>query len=489
MKIWLLKASNSRCAVISAWIALFALAALLVACAPSHHNHASKNEADDDAAGDDDSGPPSSSVWDGLSANGPAVGTILGMATEMNDSSDPDWHRDFEISKLQESGLMRLRASVDWGDVEPTRGDWHIDARDPFVNMILDAGIQFDGRLCYGVDWATPPGNDSGMDPADFAGYAGAVAAHYCGTISSYEIWNEENISTFWKPRPDPDRFGLLMKAAALAIRQACPGTKVVFGGLSCFEADTFTDGFWYFLERVRWFHPDIGDYFDVLAIHPYTLIQYPSPEWSLTIGGFEWPDVPGQIRAARERLAAMGHPDTPIWITEYGWPSLFIGQEAQAEYLVRGALLAIAEGAEAVDWYTFWDNDGHNPIPTEDYFGLFTWPDAPGGPKEKPAFRAAKGLTQVLGAAHFAKDISSDLKLPVGVYGLAFIDDNGRFYFAGWDSRPGMTTNLNLPSPPAALYYKVLTDEGAQVSEGGAESVAVKLSEHVLYVRFDAGK
>jgi len=451
--------------------------ALLLVAACSSHDH----------------GPPRviapADLWDHLSPSGPRVADAVGMATQMYDGPEPTWERDFEIDRLLEAGLVRLRASIDWPDVEPANDDWQFENSDLFVARVTGAGLVFDGRLCYGVDWARPEGNDSAIRPEDFADYAGAVAERYCGTIESYEIWNEENHDRFWKPEPDPDAFGRMLKATYRAVHDACPGAKVVFGGLSCLDDDTFTEGLYYFLERVHDRHPDIGQYFDVLAIHPYTFLQQTPPEWSLSIDGREvWPDLPGQIRTARERLAAIGHASTPVWLTEYGWPSLLIGRPAQAAFLARGALLAIAEGAEALHVYTFWDRDGTSFPPTEDFFGLFTDPGAEGGPAEKPAYLALRALTGLLGRARFAGDLSTALGLPEGVFGLAFRQEGpDRWMFAGWDSRPGETTEIALPCPRNTRRSLGFGLEGETLFESGAgEAVNMRLTQRVLYVLFE---
>jgi len=444
--------------------------------------------ADDDSSGDDDTSP--SSIWSDLAPQGLRVRQILGMATQMYDGPDENADRTFEISKLVESGLLRLRASIDWPDVEPQQDQFTFDYSDPFVNLIVDSGLQFDGRLCYGVNWAAPEDNDSAILPADFGDYAYHVAEHYCGKIDSHEIWNEENLDVFWQPEPDPDAYGSMLMAVFTAVHEACPGAKVVWGGLSPFQISTMLDQPFYFIEQVFQAHPDIADYFDVLAIHPYTFLQTPPPEWTFYLGDYEfYPNMPGQIRLARQRLANIGAAGKPIWLTEWGWPSLIIGQQAQADFFVRGALLSIAEGVEALDWYTFYDREpGSGTIPTENYFGLFTWPGAEEGPQAKPVFYAASALSQTLGALRFAGDLSEKLDLPEGVFGYAFLDEEtGDFTFAGWTGQSQLEYSLDLPVPPGAAQYEAVGEFGDMIGQGSAgDAISLQLTNEVTYVRFD---
>jgi len=427
--------------------------------------------------------------WSGLAPRGLAVGEILGMATQMYDGPEPRWERDFEIERLLDAGLLRLRASVDWSDVEPAQDAWDFGTADAFVELVTGAGLQFDGRLCYGVDWARPPGNDSALRPEDFADYAGTVAGRYCGVIGSYEIWNEENHPRFWQPAPDPDHFGRILKASFEAIHRACPDARVVFGGLSCFDPASFRNGMYDFLEQVCRAHPDIGRYFDVLAIHPYTFLQTTSPEWSWEVEGVEvWPTLEGQIRIARDRLEAIGAAGKAIWLTEWGWPSLIVGDAAQAAFLARGALEAISQGVEALDWYTFWDREGGSFPPTEDYFGLFTHPASEGGPAAKPAYQTARTLSRVLGASRYAGDVSGALDLPDGARALAFLEEeSGAITLAGWDAVPLRETGTALPCPPGAVSFRVRTDLGETLADGACPGgPSIELGKRVVYARFD---
>ncbi len=449
------------------------------------------DDNDDASPGDDDASPASGDIWSSLQPSGMPIGKIMGDSTEMSNGADPQPDRTLEIDTLVQIGVPRVRASIDWSQVEPTKGEFTFTTSDAFMKHFTDAGLQFDGRLCYGIDWAEPDGTDDSLDPADFAGYAGAVAGHFCGTVNSYEIWNEENTARFWSPQPNPDKFGALMKAAYTAIHDACPQAQVVFGGLSCFDRYTFVDGFYYFLELVRQAHPDIGDYFDVMAIHPYTLLQTSSPEWTWTFGSDDvWGNMRDQIQAARARMTAMGAGDKPIWLTEFGWPSLIVGKDLQAAWLVRGALLSIAAGVEAMDWYTFYDGDGTNPLPTEDYFGLFTWPGGAGGAQPKPDFGALRTLLATLGSYRYAADFSAPLNLPVGVYAFAYQDEQtGALAFAGWDSRGG-TTALDLPMPAGAAGFTVIDDQGNVTAKGApGPFVSLELGNHAIYVTFAKSK
>jgi hypothetical protein len=454
---------------------------------------------DDDASdsapvpGDDDSGDdtaPPVDPWSGLEPTGPPVGEFLGVSSHMDMAPGESWTRDFELEKLAAAGMKRIRRDFIWNDIEPADDEWHFERTDTFVEMAAARGFDVDVLLCYGVGWAMPGGSPSEIPPAAYAEFAGRVAARYCDRASTFEVWNEPNLGHFWPPAADPEAYGDLLAAAYPAIKAACPGATVLFGGLS--SGGSSADSLWAFLEDVRRARPNIGTSFDALAIHPYTLAQQFAPEWSMGLGDLvTWPDLMGQIAIARERLAVMHDEWMPIYLTEIGWPSYFITEEDQGAFAARGALLSLAGGASGFYWYTFWDGEGTNPLPTEDRFGLFGWPFAEGGPREKPSYRAMKGLFDVLGAARYSGDLSAPLGLPDGAYALAFADGDAAteaVTLAAWDGRPERTgVDLALPPPKWATHVALRGEDGALVREDGiAGAIPLRLTPHVVYVRFE---
>lgn len=48
---------------------------------------------------------------------------------------------------------------------------------------------------------------------------------------AAIEIWNEPNLSGFWKPEPQPERYAGLVASAYEAIKAADPGIQVIAGG------------------------------------------------------------------------------------------------------------------------------------------------------------------------------------------------------------------------------------------------------------------
>lgn len=311
-----------------------------------------------------------------------------------------------ELSLEEALGVNVIRTDFKWSKIEPVEGEFDFAAYDGLVDNALSHGLQVVALLDYSQDWAeAEPGNTSTLDPARFAAFAGATAAHFADRIHRYEIWNEENLERFWKPEPDPVAYAELLRAAAAAVRQSDPTSTVVFGGLA--SAEFMATGSWPFLFEALHARADLGSYFDELAIHPYTIAQALSPEQPNPAGTF-----PEMLDEARKVLSQFGLEAKPIILTEMGWPACpcppleapplipNVTWQQQAEYLVRSFLWSWSQGIDAYLWYDFSDGPGNAEIFSESYFGLVTYdPDPADGvpPEFKPAYHAYQTLNGLL--------------------------------------------------------------------------------------------
>ena len=448
--------------------------------------------AEDHALDPDADGTPLAGPYAAMAPVGKPVGELLAISSHISKSAGPSDTRDFELEKLSEAGVGLLRTDFSWSRIEPADGDWRFDGYDVMVDACVAAGIEVDALLDYGVDWAMPGGSHDEIDPAVWADFTGTVAARYADRIDLYEIWNEQDTFRFWKPEPNPCAYGDLLRSGYEAIHGADPDAEVLFGGLSTFNGSMFgPDGVWNFLVQVSEFHPDVCDLFDGMAIHPYTIIQQSGPEKAIAAGTIRYPDLASSIDEVRDLLAKVGCPDKPIHLTEMGWPSLLIGTERQAAYLARGLMISAAKEVDSYYWYTFWDGSGEASLPTEDYFGLFTWPGREIEPK--PAYEALLGASTILGESRYAGDLGAALEWEEGRHGLAFVDDDGRWTVGLWRGEKGFHQPLEtaVPLHPDAMGEWELHDQnGVLVGSGviDGEPVTVSLCGKVKYLRFQVG-
>ena len=120
--------------------------------------------------------------------------------------------------------------------------------------------------------------------------------------IRAWQIWNEPHLTQYWDaPRGRsgawPRGYVSLLKAAALAIRGADRGAKVVLGGL--------TNDSWNQLRTLYRLHA--RRYFDVAAYQTFTA----TPAQQLA-----------GLRRFRKTMRRYGDARKPLWVTEMSWPA-----------------------------------------------------------------------------------------------------------------------------------------------------------------------
>src|SRR5439155_16312422 len=169
-------------------------------------------------------------------------------------------------------------------------------------------------------------------DFAQFAQYVSRTVGRYRGKVKYWEIWNEPNIPTFWKP-PNAADYTKLLKAAYAAAKKADPNCMIV--AASANETD------------VNWLL-DIGknggaNSMDVVSFHPYSMADGPE---EMHLGR--------QIDNVRKAMEKIGRKDIPIWITEMGWIADINNPDevaAQCRYMVQSHVIALAHGVEKLFW------------------------------------------------------------------------------------------------------------------------------------------
>jgi len=415
----------------------------------------------------------------------------FGLSTHLSTSAPHRRRQELELNR--QAGVELLRRDFHWHVIEPEDDRFEFDAYDTIVDEAAEQGQSFIGLLVYGVGWAMEESNHSSIDPADFADYVFHTVEHFRGRVSRWEVWNEQNWVRFWEPKPDPAAYGSLLKAAYEAAKRADPECTVAFGGLA--PSDFLFGEHWKFLEDVYAAHPDIGEHFDALAIHPYTMFQQPSPEQE-TRGG----SVPALVRYARLILHRHGDGDKAIWISELGWPACpcppveppaapvpNVSYEEQARYLVRSFVLAISEGAEVLLWYTFRDGAGGASPSSESYFGLVQYdadPAAEPGPEPKPAYHAYATMTAMLGGQIFRADLREDLVLAESEYAFRFTDEQGkRWVDVLWSASAGDGVDVEIPVGDATSVAVRDMMGAALTADPEAGRITLKLTGDPVYL------
>ena len=226
-----------------------------------------------------------------------------------------------ELDVARDAGARWLRFDVNWDVVQAGGPDsWAWEPFDRIVEGARARGLKVLGTIWYTPAWARPqdtPVHRPPTEPADYGRFAAAVAERYGPLgVHHWEIWNEPNIPHAWAGGVSAKEYGLLLRAAATAIRAVDPQARIVSGGLSpaATGGGSFTPP--EFLRRLyrHGFRRD----FDILGHHasmfPYSPLRKRS--WS------PWRQMAWTKPSLRALMQRRGDARKRIWITEYGAPT-----------------------------------------------------------------------------------------------------------------------------------------------------------------------
>jgi hypothetical protein len=137
------------------------------------------------------------------------------------------------LDVIRNAGIGWIRDEVYWSEVEKEKGvfrfppsyDYYLEAarsRRLEALLILDFG----NALYTGSDKRAPA---TGPELQAFGRYCREVVTHYSPRgVRHFEIWNEPNASTFWKPQPNPEDYVRLLEVVYRVCKEADPEATVL---------------------------------------------------------------------------------------------------------------------------------------------------------------------------------------------------------------------------------------------------------------------
>ena len=282
---------------------------------------------------------------------------------------------------ITDSGASTIRSFVEWHTFRGSTRDFNVQRYTNFTDAARSRGLRV---------LLTVTGSPGTMAmPSEYAAVVGDLATQLRGRGVAYEIWNEEDDTTFWLNGPQPAGYAALLKPAYAAIKAADPEATVLIGGLVGNDYE--------FVEQL-YDHGAKGS-FDGVAVHTDTACLTTDPreyyrEPNGRIGRYSFTGY----REVHSTMLAHGD-DKPIWMSELGWPTLSstcerggragtkvagVSQAQQADFLTKayGCMASDPYVAQAA-WFNLDDIDTGS---TNDALNLGLLTD---GFVRKPAFAA----------------------------------------------------------------------------------------------------
>ncbi len=266
-------------------------------------------------------------------------------------------------------GVHWVRVFATWNDLEPQRGVYAANWLAYYEQLFhaLPAGTKVIVDVVGTPRWETGSSNEHTppVNPNDYAAFLGGVAQHWAGHVAGYEIWNEEDNSSWWTGAPDAAAYAQLLKATYPVVKAADPKADVVLGGL--------TGNDYEFLQGV--YAAGGKGSFDAVGVHTDTACNVLSPYEFLR--GQDNRMIPDSFLAYREVHATMlaNGDSSPIWMTETSWRTTnavcsegaFAGQkpegvseQTQATYLSQAYhCLSQDPYVQVALWYPLQDSGG----------------------------------------------------------------------------------------------------------------------------------
>lgn len=247
--------------------------------------------------------------------HGERVGQNAGFSPggHLHNLSPSELRADF--AAVRDSGATWVRVDFSWSRVEQEEGVYDWADLERVVATAVDHDLRVLALLTYSPEWARPECDTDKCPPEDpepFAAFAAAAARHFSpDDVQAWEIWNEPNISAFWSPEPDVNRYAELLTKTVDAVREANSDAFVVSAGLSPAYSDGVDIAPLDFVEAL--YELDAMDGVDAVGIHPYSSTSLPLAE-----GTEEW-NTFLQMQELHVLMAEHGDGDKQVWATEFG--------------------------------------------------------------------------------------------------------------------------------------------------------------------------
>lgn len=220
-----------------------------------------------------------------------------------------------------------VRLTIPWRDVNPSPGVWSWAGFDALVNAHFQQGNKLLAALSTAPQWAGSNSNGT-RPPADISlwqEFVRRTAIRYQGKIQAYEIWNEPDLGDVgvgvgWdgpisRPTTLPT-YAQYVNAAGFELNAHDP-QALVAAPVTSSRPNSVTVAVFQSLENMG-----SSQWIDVVSFHANGESDVSSSE--------VWSRIQSQLSTLSNRNPS--NLGKPVWITEYGWATHFVGEGGQRE-------------------------------------------------------------------------------------------------------------------------------------------------------------
>ncbi len=260
------------------------------------------------------------------------------------------------LRRASELGVKWARVSVNWNTIEDAHGELHWQYLDSTLYGLLERGIEPYVCLHGGhpgfTDNLPPIASDSGIQA--WTDYVSELVTRYRDHVDYWEIWNEPNYPSFWKPEPSAYDYVLMVKHIAPVICELDKEAQIIGGSLARVDVPYAQEMFAF----------GIAPFIDVITVHPYNAI----PEGSIRKIGYpvRTPDyyLPSSHQYSElKKLIKTQKNSIELWQAECGYPSEQHshgwqgtgpwGETIQAKWLLRRMLADVSQELKVSAYFT----------------------------------------------------------------------------------------------------------------------------------------
>lgn len=383
----------------------------------------------------------------------------------------PEQYRE-QMRRFHDLGLEWTRIDLHWDRHESKEGQYRLGELDQMVSDLKAQQLKSVLYLVGSAPHATsaPAGSPTPdqyppKDPLLFAKTMAMLAQRY-PSVDAWQVWNEPNLPSFWRPHEDPEGYGRLLQITTQALRQAAPDKPVVMGGMAYYSQMPVKGGL--MLEGLG--KLGVQQLGTIVAYHPYS--QEPET------------DEPGArdfVLRSQQLNATLRSVQVPaIWATEWGWSSYngpkelqeIIGDQGQADYVLRRLALMSALDYDKVFLFALSDLDSRASA-RDQHYGLL---DLQGKPK--PVYLALQRFLKLTGPRLEPADAPALESVPNDLFSVAWRREDGKHVWLFWSAS---AAPLHLPNLTGAELHDPLSGEQASLSDAGGVRVKAKPSLQML--------